>query len=109
MLRQSTTTRLYGFRGIVLAVVCALLVAFSATIQVAHAHELSGPAHSDCSLCMIAHAGIVPHAPEVIPAPVEHAAGVEILPAETPRDCFIFGFYTRPPPAEAAFFQAVSI
>jgi hypothetical protein len=82
-------------------VLCGLLIAFSTTIRIAHAHD-QGKSHSDCSLCLMAHAGIAPQTPAVVPVAAEHAAEVEIPRADAPRDSFIFSFYTRPPPAEAA-------
>lgn len=103
MIQSRTPTRFHAFRSLVFGIVCVLLVAFSASIQVAHAHDALGGSHSDCSLCLIAHAGITPHTPAVIPLPVKHAAAIEVLRTDAPRQLFVFSYFTRPPPAEPAF------
>ena len=102
MFESRAQSRHRGRRGLLLGIICVALLGFFATVQVAHFHDSVGASHSDCSLCVIVHAGIVPHAPVVVPAPVEHKTRVEILPTETPWESFVFSFYTRPPPAETA-------
>jgi hypothetical protein len=85
-----------------LGIICALLVLFTATIQVVHHHETIGASHSDCALCLVAHTSIAPYAPVVIPVPAERTEEVEIPARLIPRNTFVFLFYSRPPPAESA-------
>lgn len=79
-----------------------LLLAFWATVQVAHVHDAVDTSHSGCSLCLVVHASIAPLPPIAVPAPVEHTATIELPCTEVPRDSFVFTFYSRPPPAEPA-------
>src|ERR1700689_4320485 len=47
----------------VLALGCALLLVFGATVQVAHVHTPADVSHSGCALCATAHVVISPAAP----------------------------------------------
>jgi len=89
-------------RGPLLAVFCAILVTFTATIQIVHAHDLDPGPHPECSLCAISHATISPAAPIELPAVKERVEELRIEATEVPRDLFVFSFYSRPPPAETA-------
>ena len=100
MFRSQTKFGARSFRGLLLGVVCALLVVYSATVQVAHTHQAIGASHSECALCLMVHAGIVPHAPAIVPVPIERVDAVEIPANLAPRTSFVFSFYSRPPPAE---------
>jgi hypothetical protein len=102
MSRSQTTSRSRSCRGLILGIICALLVVYSATIQVAHAHEAIGASHSGCALCLMVHAGITPDAPAQAPALAEHADRIEIPAEPAVRSSFVFSFYSRPPPAEFA-------
>jgi hypothetical protein len=102
MSQSQTTSRLRSLRGLLLGVVCALLVVYSATVQVAHTHEAIGASHSDCALCLVVHAGIAPDAPAIAPVPTEHLDEIEIPANLAARTSFVFSFYSRPPPAEPA-------
>jgi hypothetical protein len=102
MFRSRSQSGGLGHRELLLGVLCVLLVAFGATVLVAHAHDPAGTPHADCSLCMLAHAGIAPQAPAVVAPAIEHTSEVEIPRLESPRDTFVFSFYGRPPPAEPA-------
>jgi hypothetical protein len=103
MFRSFSPSRSRGaHRGLLIGVLCALLIAFSTTVRITHGHDAAGTSHSSCSLCLVAHAGIAPQAPAVMPAAIEHTAEIEILRPDTPRNSFLLSFYTRPPPADAA-------
>lgn len=102
MLMSQCKWRPRGLRDCVLGIICILLITFSTTIQAVHIHDVGGNAHPDCSLCLVAHAGVSSSAPVValvVFAPVDQ---VEVLPVERPRESFGFFFYSRPPPAETA-------
>jgi len=99
---QLQTTSRRSFRGLLLGVVCALLVVYSATVQVAHTHGAISASHGDCALCLMVHAGITPHAPAIAPVPIEQVDEIEISANLAPRISFVFFFYSRPPPAEPA-------
>jgi hypothetical protein len=95
-------TRSRDRRGIFLALVCVLLIAVSGAVQVTHSHGLDSSSHPDCSLCVVAHAGIAPLAQAAVPVLIEHERAVEVFLVESPRNSFVFSFYSRPPPAEPA-------
>jgi hypothetical protein len=95
-------TRPRSVRGILLGIICALLVVYSATVQVAHTHEAIGASHGDCALCLMVHAGIAPHAPTPAPVLTELADPIEIAVELAPCASFVCSFYSRPPPAESS-------
>lgn len=89
-------------RGVILAIFCIFLIAFSATTQVLHHHGLSNDPHPDCAACVASHAGLFFSAPFELPTVVEHAEAIEADRPENPFSSFVFSFYSRPPPAETA-------
>lgn len=95
--RSRPDTRL--FREKLIGIVCLLLIAFCATVQVVHTHGLSADPHPDCALCLVAHASVTVSVPIVLPAPPEQRTEMQTVRAEVPRDTFVFSFYSRPPPA----------
>ncbi|MGA7241937.1 MAG: hypothetical protein WBX19_02090 [Terracidiphilus sp.] len=99
---RQTPSRSRNPRSLLLGIICALLVVYTATVQVAHHHDAMGASHADCALCLVAHTGIVLHAPVVVPAPTEHADDIEVPAKPAPLKSFVFSFYSRPPPAEPA-------
>ncbi len=90
------------FRDRILGIVCLLLIALCATIQVVHTHGLTTDPHPDCALCLVAHAAVTASAHFVLPAPPEQITEVQVVRTESPRESFVFTFYCRPPPAEPA-------
>ena len=88
-----------------LALCCALLLIFGATIQVAHVHTPAEISHSGCALCATAHAVISPAEPVTAPLPARAAETkvVQVQPRFT-RLLPDFSLYTRPPPVAIAFF-----
>jgi hypothetical protein len=90
------------FRGVILAIFCVFLIAFSATTQVLHHHGLSNDPHPDCAACVASHAGLFFSAPFEMPLVTEHVEAVEADRLENPLSSFVFSFYSRPPPAETA-------
>lgn len=103
MFRTQIKFRSQGRRELLLSILCALLITFAGAMQAVHVHDLSSAPHPECSLCVTAHAGISLSAPVALPVAVEQTEEVDIIPADQPRETFVFSFYCRPPPAEPAF------
>jgi len=87
-----------------LALCCALLLVFGATIQIAHDHSVEGVSHTGCALCATAHAVISPATPATIPLAARQTTApvVDLQPAFAHR-LSDFSLYTRPPPVAIAF------
>lgn len=102
MFKLHLTSRSRSTSSLVLGILCVLLMAFTATIQVVHAHDLDAGPHPECSLCVVAHASISPSAPIELPAVIEHVEEIQVESTQSPCDSFVFSFYSRPPPAETA-------
>jgi len=83
-----------------LALACVLLVSFAGFAQAVHVHSDDSkiPSH-ECSICSVAHAGVLGSAIfQSIPV-VAHAV-LELLPeAPVKSSGFIFSLRIRPPPA----------
>jgi hypothetical protein len=91
-------------RKLVLAVGCALLLIFAATVQVAHIHTAAGVSHTGCALCATVHVVISPAAPVTVPlAARQTTAPVVDLQSAFARRFSDFSLYTRPPPVDIAF------
>src|ERR1700684_2565802 len=89
---------------IALALCCALLLIFGATVQVAHVHTAADVSHAGCALCATAHVVISPAAPVTVPLPVRQmAAPVVDLQSAFSHRFLDFSLYTRPPPVDIAF------
>jgi hypothetical protein len=89
---------------IALALCCALLLIFGATIQVAHVHTAAEVSHAGCALCATAHVVISPAAPVAAPLAVrQRVTQVVDLQTALPHRFLDFSLYTRPPPADIAF------
>lgn len=86
----------------ILAIVCLLLVAFFATVELVHAHGPTADSRADCALCVVAHASVINSAHFVIAAPKQERGEVCVMQAEIPRVFFIDSYDCRPPPAEPA-------
>jgi hypothetical protein len=83
-----------------LAILCVLLLAVSATVQVGHTHPDGAVSHPDCSLCVTAHVVTqIVQSPAPAPVMAVHALLETSLPAVTPTALSTFALFTRPPPA----------
>jgi hypothetical protein len=86
-----------------LCLVCVLAMAFTGFVQVSHFHPDSSkfPGH-DCSICPIAHAGVLSSA-NYAPTPVFIRTSV-VAPATqlTESSDFILTLHIRPPPITKA-------
>src|SRR3984885_9821584 len=87
-----------------LALCCALLLVFGATIQIAHVHSAEGASHTGCALCATAQVVIAPAAPATVPLAARQmtAPVVDLKPAFA-RRFSDFSLFTRPPPVAIAF------
>jgi hypothetical protein len=87
----------------VLALFCALLLIFGATVQVAHVHTPADSSHSGCALCATAHVVISLPAPATVclPATEITTAVLEAEPAFA-RTLLDFSLSIRPPPVAIA-------
>jgi hypothetical protein len=80
------------------AVLCVLLVLFISFVAVAHSHSSDSNTDRSCSICALAHAGVVPveigaHVPILIPAVISETA------AESSHSLLLVSSsYIRPPP-----------
>src|ERR1700722_10132353 len=89
---------------IVLALCCALLLLFGATVQVAHVHTPADVSHSGCALCATAHVVISPAAPVAAPLVARQAAAPVLdLQSAFAHRLLDFSLYTRPPPVAIPF------
>jgi hypothetical protein len=87
-----------------LALCCALLLIFGATVQVAHVHSAADVSHAGCALCATAHVVVSSVAPVAVPFAAKQATTpvVDLEPSFA-RRFLPFSLYTRPPPAAIAF------
>jgi len=80
------------------AVLCILLVLFISFVAVVHSHSVDSNADRSCSVCALAHAGVVPveinaHVPILMPAVISETA------AESSHSLLLVSSsYIRPPP-----------
>jgi hypothetical protein len=89
---------------VALALCCALLLVFGATVQVAHVHTAADMSHAGCALCATAHVVISPAAPVTVPLPARQlTVQVVDLQPTFARQFLDFSLYTRPPPVVIAF------
>jgi hypothetical protein len=85
---------------LLVGILCVLLLLVGSTLQAAHSHPGPEAFHPDCALCVTAH--IVAH---VVATPALAAVavlvGTLLHPVSVAPACslFVFGLYTRPPPA----------
>jgi hypothetical protein len=87
-----------------IALCCAFLLVFAATIQIAHVHSAEGVSNTGCALCATAHAVISPATPATIPlAARQTTAPVVDLQTALAHRFSDFSLYTRPPPIAIAF------
>ncbi len=83
-----------------LSLMCVLLVAFAGFAQAVHVHPENSklPSH-ECSICAVAHAGVLGQA-QYRPVPVFVRSVLVVAPDATAKfSAFILSFRIRPPPA----------
>jgi hypothetical protein len=102
MTAERSAIRRYSPPRAFVGVFCLLLILFGAAAEATHTHGLSSAPHPDCSLCMVAHAGISPPAPFVLPRVAERSTRVVLLPETAPFEAPEVPFYSRPPPSASA-------
>jgi hypothetical protein len=84
-----------------LGVLCIALILVAGTLSVTHTHA-DGRVHSDCGLCVTAHASV--HASAPPPQILMSAVFVEIeasRPIARPQSAPQFALFSRPPPADS--------
>ncbi len=82
------------------ALACVLLALFIGTVAAIHAHPDTSktPEHS-CSICAMAHSGVVAVAVST-PAPIFTSSALQIISAPGLRSLLLISsLYIRPPPA----------
>jgi len=81
------------------AVVCVLLVLFIGFVAAVHSHPDNSRADErGCSVCALAHAGVVPVV-LAAPVPVFASYALYVTRADSPRSLlFVSSLYIRPPP-----------
>jgi hypothetical protein len=96
---QSRTGRIKDRGLAALSLLCVLLVAFTGVIQAIHVHSDSStvPSH-ECSICSVAHAGVLSQA-VYRPVPV-FVRAVLVIPADAVHRSsgFASSLHIRPPP-----------
>jgi len=83
-----------------LSVVCVFLVGFIGFIQAVHVHSGNSklPSH-DCSICSVAHSGVIAKA-LYRPVPVFVSAVLLVPTDAVPKSSgFVSSFHIRPPPS----------
>jgi hypothetical protein len=80
------------------AVVCVLLVLFVSFVSVVHSHSSDSNADRSCSVCALAHAGVVPveigqQIPILLPTVVS-----EVAAEKSHSLLLVSSSYIRPPP-----------
>src|SRR4051794_6819199 len=89
-------------RYMLFAVVCALLLILSNTIQQTHYHA-DGLTHADCAICHTAHQVIQPSAQYAVQQAAVPSTRVVLVSVWLPREHhFSFNHWNRPPPDQTA-------
>jgi hypothetical protein len=92
--RERVTRNLLGW-------LCAIFIAFGATVRVAHFHSDSA-VHSDCAICHAAHLTVETSTPETLSFVVRPIARIVVAPRPTCAiTVFSFSLWDRPPPVAA--------
>ncbi|SRR5580704_10332772 len=99
LIRFSHTARWCVFVK-VLALACVLLVTFVGVVQAVHVHsENSKLPNHECSVCSVAHSGIIGHA-FYRPAPVFARTVLFVAPDPVSKSSsFVSSLHIRPPPS----------
>jgi hypothetical protein len=101
MLRKLTTSHMRQPWRLLLGVLCVSLILLFGTLSVTHSH-VDGKVHSDCSLCVTAHATVHTSTPPpqifIVQVFTELEAARSVArPQSAPQ----FALFSRPPPADA--------
>lgn len=90
-----------GRRGhfAVLSLLCILLVAFAGFVQATHVHsDRPDSANHECSVCSVAHAGVLPYV-AVSSIPIVFESVLVSREGASPKSLLLASFlYIRPPP-----------
>jgi hypothetical protein len=82
-------------------VLCVSLILLFGTLSVTHSH-VDGKVHSDCGLCVTAHAAVHMSAPPPQIFIAQVFTGLEaVRPVARPQSVPQFALFSRPPPADA--------
>jgi hypothetical protein len=89
---------------VAVALFCALLLIFGATVQVSHVHSGTDVSHAGCALCATAHVVVSPATPVAAPLVAKQAATpvLDLQPCRA-HNFLPFSLYHRPPPVAVAF------
>jgi len=105
MIRSRLHWKLPPFWQVWLAALCVVLVLFSATVQVAHAHT-DGRVHSDCVLCHVAQKSAQSPSSQAATHILHPVARViAASPSLSCKHHFAFSLWDRPPPTGLDFVQ----
>jgi hypothetical protein len=97
------SSQVYGSRKDIriaaFSLLCVLLIAFTGFVQAVHVHPAdSGVPSHECSLCSVAHAGVV-GSPVYRPVPVFTRTTLAVPPEVTSiSSIVVFSLRIRPPP-----------
>ena len=86
---------------LLLSVLCIALVLACGTIQAVHVHPNGDLSHTDCALCLTAHAAVQIAVPSVTLHVTPVVSFVEAVRSARAIKVFsTFALYTRPPPVD---------
>ena len=100
-LSDYTTSPMRAPWRLLVGALCIALILVSGTLSVSHSHP-DGNVHSDCSLCVTAHAAV-----QISVPPAEIAVVCVFIAVETPESIarpqsnLQFALFSRPPPADS--------
>jgi len=82
-----------------LSLLCVLLIAFAGSVQATHVHiDQPDSANHECSVCSVAHAGVLPYI-GASPVPIIFESAVVSREEVSPKALLLASFlYIRPPP-----------
>ncbi len=103
MNRPASKSSLHSPWRLLLSLICITLVLAVGTIQAVHVHPTGDISHTDCALCLTAHAAVQVATPSVTlhVTPVVSFVEAVVLPVRT-HVLSTFALFTRPPPVDAA-------
>src|SRR5450631_3116057 len=95
---QPAHTRALTLARCASAVACVLLVLFIGFVAAVHSHPDASPAERSCSVCALAHSGVVPVA-LTAPVPVFASSALYVTRTDSPRSLLLVSSVCiRPPP-----------
>jgi hypothetical protein len=82
-----------------MCLVCVLAIAFIGFVQVVHVHDNAKTFSHDCSICAVAHSGVLPRATyQPTPVFVPTCVVAQRLQSKESSE-FFFTLHIRPPPS----------